>query len=239
MPHHTLQRAASRDEQAFLQTQLASATTTASRWWQGAQNALVLWAVSLLGFLVMWLCTAWLARRLAGIDLGLHSAVAPWVLGIATLLCAAYAIGSSVLWVRRWKDHRPSLLSDLAGAQVSEEHYAFDAVQRFQEPEHGGLIYFLRTAGGRVLTLHDHDSAGRGAQEGDPLASSFKPMSRLVMVRAPRTGWIISSTFYGEPLEAGQPIELTVSPERWPKTDEYCSIPWAELQSTLGATHKR
>jgi hypothetical protein len=73
--------------------------------------------------------------------------------GIATLLCAAYAIGSSVLWVKRWKDHRPALISDLADPQVIEEHYAFDAIQRFQEPERGGLIDSLRTVGGRVLTL--------------------------------------------------------------------------------------
>jgi hypothetical protein len=234
MPHHTLQRTASQDEQAFLRERLARAPTTASRWRQGAASALVTWAVSLLGFVVVWLITAGLARRFAHIDYGLHSTAAPWLLSTATLLCATYAIGSSVLWVQRWKDYRPSLVTDIAVAQVIEEHYAFDAIQRFQEPEHGGLIYFLRTTEGRVLTLYDHESSDLGAQEGDPLGSTFKPMSRLVMVRAPQTGWVISTNFSGEQLDPGDPIELAASHKRWPETEEYCSIPWAELESVLG-----
>jgi len=234
MPQHTLQRVASQDEQSFLRDRLASAPTTARRWRQGAENALVLWAVSLLGFVVVWLATAWLARKTASVDYGLHSPAAPWLLGIATPLCAAYAIGSSVLWVKRWKDYRPAIAADIAAAQVVEEHYAFDAVRRFQEPEHGGLIYFLHTVDGRVLTLYDHESQELGVQGSEPLNSSFKPMSKLVMVRAPQTGWVISTVFSGEPLEAGEPIELTASPEQWPVTEAYCSIPWAQLKSLLG-----
>ena len=234
MPHHTVQRSASQGEQAFLRDRLANAPTTARRWRQGAENALVLWAVSLLGFVVVWLITAWLVRKIANIDYGLHSPAAPWLLGIATPLCAAYAIGSSVLWVKRWKDYRPAIAADIAAAQVVEEHYAFDAVQRFQEPEHGGLIYFLHTVDGRVLTLYDHESQELGVQGSEPLNSSFKPMSKLVMVRAPQTGWVISTVFSGEPLEAGEPIELTASPEQWPVTEAYCSIPWAQLKSLLG-----
>lgn len=200
---------------------------------------MILWAASLFGFAVAWLIAAGLARRLAGVDFGMHSATAPWVWGIATSLCAVYAVVSSVLWVERWKDHRPSLISDVAAAQVVEEHYAFDAVQRFQEPEHGGLIYFLRTLDGRVLTLYDHDSQDLGAQGEEPLASSFKPMSKLVIVRAPQTGWVIGTSFSGEPLELSDPIELDTAPDRWPKTEEYCDIPWSQLVNVLGPTPEK
>ena len=179
----------------MLQQWLANAPTTASRWRRGTGHALTLWAASLLGFVILWLIGAWLARRLAGIDYGLGSAVAPWLLCIATPLCAVYAIGSSVLWVKRWKDYRPSLVADVVAAQVIEEHYIFDAIQRFQEPEHGGLIYFLRTSDGRVLTLHDHESAAVDAHQDDPLTTSFRPASMLVMVRAPRSGWVLSKAF--------------------------------------------
>lgn len=239
MPHHTCQRAASRDELTLLREWFASAPTTASRWKQGAQNALVLWAASLLGFVVVWLCAAWLARRLAGIDYGLHSAAAPWLLGIATTLCTVYAVGSSVLWLKRWKDYRPSLAADIARAQVIEEHYAFDAVRRFQEPEHGGLIYFLRATDGRVLTLDDDLGRDIGLRGGDSLTSGGTPMSKLVIIRAPETGWVISKTFSGEPLELPAPVELNAAPQQWPETEAYCDIPWSQLENVLGPTTKR
>lgn len=234
MPRHTLQRTASQEELTFLQERLANAPTTTHRWRQGAENALVLWAVSLVGFVIVWWITAWLMRRLAGIDYGLHSATAPWLLGIAALLCATYAVGNSVLWVKRWKDHRPSLTADIAAAQVIEEHYVFDAAQRFKEPEHGGLIYFLHTTEGRVLTLDDHESWDSDVQGG-----SFRPMSQLVMVRAPQTRWVISKTFSGEPLELPDPIGLDAPPEQWPETETYCGIPWAQLECVLGQAKKR
>lgn len=234
MPTNTVTRKASTAEQACSRDWLSNAATTTRRWRNGVENGLVLWAFSLLCFVIVWWIAAGLARRFADVDYGLRSAAAPWILGIATLLCAAYAVGSSMLWIKRWKDRRPSLAADVAAAQVIEEHYAFNAVMRFQEPEHGALIYFLHTTEDRVLTLYDYESSELGAQEGDPLSSSFRPMSKLVMVRLPQTGWVISRTFSGEPLEAADPIELAAPPEQWPEDDAYCGIPWSQLESVLG-----
>ena len=234
MPNHTIQRSVTLEEHAFLQALLSRAPTTAGRWRRGLSNAFVLWAASLMGCTFLWLVFAGLARHLSGVDYGFRSPAAPWIFGIAARLCATYAAFSSVRWVMRWTDMRPSLSVDLATAQVVEEHYVFDAAKRFQEPEHGGLIYFLHTLDDRVLTLYDPESQDLGVQDGDPLASSFKPMSRLVMVRAPETRYVISMRFSGDPLDAGALIGLAIPPDRWPETEEYCDIPWAELETVLG-----
>jgi hypothetical protein len=234
MTGHTFQRNATAEEQARLQGLLDQAPSTARRWRLGAESALVGWAASLLGIVVVWLGTAWLARKLLGVDYGLHSATALWVVGIAAPLCAALAVRGSVRWVKRGQDRRPALRADLAAAQVVEEHLVFDAAKRFQEQEHGGLLYLLRTVEGRVFTLHDPESQELGMQDGDPLASGFRPMSRLAMVRAPQSGFVISQTFSGEPLSLGEPIVLDVGPEQWPESEAYCSIPWAELETVLG-----
>ncbi|PTT77797.1 hypothetical protein DBR42_24675 [Pelomonas sp. HMWF004] len=239
MPHRTHQRIASANELAFLRDHLAGTPTTALRWRRGAGNALVLWAVSLLGFVIVWSAAAWLAYRIAGIDCGLHSAVAPWLLGIATPLCAVYAVGSSVLWISRCKDYRSSLAADIAAAQVIEEHYVFDAARQFREPEHGGLIYFLRATDGRVLTLDGDPGRSLDDQDDDPLISSCRPMPKLILVRAPQTGGVISRTFSGEPLELSDPIELHAPPEQWPETEAYCGIPWPQLERMLGKPTKR
>jgi hypothetical protein len=126
------------------------------------------------------------------------------------------------------------LVADISGAQVAEEHYVLTAAKRFQEPEHGGLIYFLRTAEDKVLTLYDHESQDLGVQGGEPLKSSFRPKTELVMVRAPQTALVIDKAFSGEVLEAGDPIVLVVPPNEWPETESYCDIPWTELEARLG-----
>ena len=234
MPSHVLQRPATEVERAALQLLLANAATPFRRWKIGAVNALVVFAASLLGVVIVWIVLAWLAGKLLNVEYGLHSPVAIWVLGVAIPLCAGYAIVSSIGWIRAWRDHRPELRTDVEEARVDEEHYLFKEAKRFQEQEHGGLFYFLRTADDRVFTLFDQESQDLGCQEEDPLKSSFKPMSELVLVRAPQTKFIVSSTFSGLPLESGDPIDLILDPEEWPESESYCAIPWLELESRLG-----
>jgi len=234
MPSHVVHRPATEVELAFLQKTLASAATTARRWKQGIENALVLWAVTLLGLVGIWLVCAWLGRKLFEIEFGSRSSAAIWVVGAATLLSASYAVASTVRRIKRWVNYRPLLVADISGAQVAEERYLFKAAKRFQEPEHGGLIYFLRTQEDRVLTLCDHESQDLGVQGGDPLKSSFIPKSELVMIRAPKTALIIDKAFSGKVLDAGDPIILVVPPNEWPQTESYCDIPWTELEARLG-----
>ena len=234
MHSHVVQRPATEAERAALEKMLANAATTRRRWKQGIENALVLWAASLLGLVVIWLAFAWLGRKLFDVEFGLHSSAMIWVLGVATPLCAVYAAVSSVRWIRDWTDYRPLLRADIEGAQVSEEHYVFTEAARFQEPEHGGLIYFLRTVEDKVLALFDYESQESGTQDGDPLKSSFRPKSKLVMIRAPKATFVISKVFSGEALEVGDPIDLAVAPKEWPESESYCSIPWAELEARLG-----
>jgi hypothetical protein len=234
MPSHVLQRPATEAERAALQLLLANAATPFRRWKIGAANALVVFAGSLLGVVIVWMVVAWLARTLFNVEYGLHSPVSIWVLGVAMPLCAGYAIVSSLGWIRAWRGHRPELRTDVDEARVDEEHYVFKEVKRFQEQEHGGLFYFLRTADDKVFALFDHESQDLGCQGEDPLKSSFKPMSELVLVRAPQTRFVIGSTFSGLPLEAGDPIDLVLDPEEWPESESYCAIPWFELGSRLG-----
>jgi hypothetical protein len=84
------------------------------------------------------------------------------------------------------------------------------------------------------MTLFDHESQDFGVQDADPLKSSFVPRENLVMVRAPRTRFVVSQTFSGPPLDAGDPIELTADPKDWPESETYCDIPWTELRARLG-----
>lgn len=235
MPSRVVSREASSAEMAYLEKLLGDAPTTGRRWMQGAENALVFTAASMLALVVVWLGLAWLGRKLFALEFGLHSGAILWIVGVGGPACLICAIVSSTRWIKGWPDYRPLLRADIDNRKIEEEHYIFTEARRFQEPEHGGLIYFLRTPDDKVFTFFDGESQDLGVQDADPLESSFFPQQSLVIARAPVSRFVISREFSGPALEVGAPMELIAEPDDWPETEEYCGIPWADLQSRLGS----
>lgn len=222
-------------EREFLESSLERAPGLAKRWASGFGNALVLWAVSSLVMVLAWKIVAWLIRLASGLDFGPKSPFAIWFVIVVAPLCAVYAAISSIRWVRRWADPRPLLKADLDRGEVLEERNRFTAVKRFQEQEHGGLIYFFLTDDNKVFVRFDHESQDLGVQDKEPLSSSFQVRSELLLIRAPNTRYIIEEQASGEALGAMAPLDLTEAPQRWPKQEEYCDISWGELEKRFSA----
>jgi hypothetical protein len=224
----------SETEREFLARIYKLAASSTRRWILAAGNAFVFLAASLLAFVLVWAAVAWVIRRALGRDYGWESPIALWVVLSGVLVCAGAAIISTARWVRSWPDDRRALVTDLNGGVVVDEVYHFVAVKRFQEPEHGGLIYFLRTTDENVLVLYDAESQSLGAGGEDPLASPFRPRSELVMARAPATKYVLDKRFTGTLMDLDAPVELAVPPKEWPEQDELCEIPWDQLEKRLG-----
>ncbi|MCF7222948.1 hypothetical protein [Marilutibacter chinensis] len=203
------------------------------RWKLVFENFFVAWAAFTLGLVVAWLLVAWVLRLFADMRVGLGSPLAIWIVGLGVPACGALAIVSTLRWARAWPDKRASLEADLANGMVSEEKYRISEVKRFQEPEHGGLVYCLRTAGDHVLVLYDDESLRDRAAEEDPKESSFRPCEELIIVRAPTTGFMIAMHFHGTPLSLPPPLELTAPVDRWPENEAFCSVPWDDLERCL------
>ena len=218
----------------MLERVLKAQASRARRWKLAAGNAVVLWAVSMLGVVIVWLVAAWLLRLAFGWRVGLHSPTAIWVVAFAVPACALIAIRSTIRWVKTWPDNRSDLAADLAKGIVIEEAYRVVGAKRFQEPEHGGLIYFLRTDDDRVLALYDHESQDLGARGEDPLRSTFRPSAELTLARAPATKFVLDKRFSGETIKASSPIELSVPPREWPDNEAFCDVPWNDLERRFG-----
>jgi hypothetical protein len=233
VPSSATQRTATPEEAATLRGLLASAPSQVARLRAGAGNAVVFWAASMLAIAVLWLVGGWLAGKMFGSGFGLRSPETVWVLGVAAPVCALLAVASSVKWVRRWPDPRPLLNADLAQSSVTEESYVFTEAKRFQEPEHGGLMYFLKTDAGEVFTVFDYESQTRALEEQDPLQSSYRPRANLLLVRAPNSRAVLSSSSSGPELAVGPPIDLALAPTEWPKPETLCDIPWEQLEHRL------
>ena len=239
MTNHITKRPMSESEREFLNQVLKSSKGGVARWVRGGENALVTWAGLTLLFVLASLLISWAIRAILHIQIGLDSIAGLWVITLGTLACATYAVVSSVRWVKAWQDMRPEIRADLEGGQVLEESYQFTAAKRFQEPEHGGLFYFLRTTDDKVMVIYDQESQDLGVQGEDPLKSSFQPCTELRIIRAPRTQYVIGKQFSGAALDAGAPRELTLAPESWPESETFCKIRWDDLEGRLSRKGKR
>ncbi len=147
------------------------------------------------------------------------------------VVAGGFALWHTVGWVRQRKDPTQEAKADLAGGVVREERYEFTAARVFQEPEHGGLIYFLRGADDRVFAAFDFDSQDLGANGDNPRDSPFRPRTTLRLSRAPRTQYVLERAWSGEVLESGEPEVLQAHWSRWPEPDAFCDCAWDELDA--------
>lgn len=233
MPTQVRERAMSNEERQFLQGMADSPTSLLGPLRLAVNVGVASWFIAMTLIVLCWILVAWLVRISTGMEIGLHSAAAHRVLPMSWLASAVVAVVTAVLWVTVRKNDRLELLADLKAGRVVEEDYEFTAAMRMQEQEHGGLFYFLRSTDGAVLVLFDYESQDIGVQGDDPLTNSFKPRTRLTMVRAPETRLVIDKTFSGDSLDAGDPLDLLASPNDWPEDDEFCDIPWDNLEATF------
>lgn len=123
------------------------------------------------------------------------------------------------------------LRADLAAGVVEVRSLRLLAAKRFQEPEHQGFLYFLRTDDDRVYVTFDWESQALHENEEDPLSSTFKPATHVQVVRGPVTRQLLKEQFSGAPLDLPAPIPLTADPEDWPEIGEFCLVAWQELES--------
>ncbi len=233
MSNRKTKRPMSEPEKEFLEGALKNSKTSARRWRIASVNTVLHYSLSMLAFVVVWKVIAWVARATLSVEIGWHSPAAVWIAALGAVACVPPAIISSARWLKSQSDIRPGLRADLEKGLVTEEAYEFTSTKRFQEPEHGGLIYFLRTTDDKVLVLYDDESQELGAQGENPLNSKFQPSTELLLVRAPQTGIVISRHFSGSALDPGKPLEISVEPQAWPEPETYCKYRWDELEKRL------
>jgi hypothetical protein len=173
----------------------------------------------------------WVGRKLLGINVEYDI----WIFLACALLSALLMTPMVVRSVRNRSGFYQQVRMDLAGGTTDEERYSFVESKRFQEPEHGGLMYFLRTPDDRVFVLFDYESQNLGVEGKDPLASTFRPRSDLLIIRTPVSRHVLSTAFTGSPLELPPPKELSAPPKQWPASEEFCAVAWDQLEKTFVA----
>ena len=231
MPSSAIDRPISESEKNKLEEFLASIPSDSLRWQAGAKNAIVAWSALMLLISLVWLTTAWIVNWITGVNFGLHSEHAVTILATTAMVVAAVTFTAFVKGIRSWKSPASEVRQELKSGTVREDRLEIVAVKRFQEQEHGGLIYFLLTTDQQVMAMYDAESQDLGVNKEDPLSSSFTVRQELTIVRTPIRRMTLDTKFSGKILNAGSPIELTVTPNMWPEDAEFCQIKWEELES--------
>jgi hypothetical protein len=197
-------------------------------------NAAITWCIFMLLMVIAWLVVAWVVRKSFDVEIGWDNTIAAvWVVSVGGIACLAFSIVSTVRWVRGWGDLREPLRIDIVNQRVRVEEYEFVEALRMQEPEHLGLMYFMREGDEATFVFFDRESQDLGVQGEDPLSSTFVPRRHLNVIRAPVSGVAIASEFSGDALQPGDPVELTAPPEEWPEHEEICKVPWSKLPATF------
>lgn len=223
-------RAATLEERVELERRIAAARRSIEEDWRGYLSP---WITALILGAVVWAIVAALVRKFFAVDIGYHSR---WG---AIITLAGIAVCTLYMGAQAWRDTRHQkrclrlLQSDLAAGEVSEQMLVFTGARRFQEPEHLGLIYFLRTVDDRVFVMFDYESQELAEQDLDPISSKFCPAENLVVVRGNASQRIIDTRFSGAELDAGAPAPLKARPRDWPRPEEFADFSWEDLDNRL------
>ncbi len=220
-------------EKAYLEDLLSKLPTGSRRTKEAIENFFVMLAALTLLGVVIWAGIGWPSQKVAGIEIGWSSEYAILIAISVVVVAAIYSAYSTTRWMKSWPDSRQPVRDDLEAGLVSEEQLTVLEAKVLQEPEHGGLIYFLRSDDDRVLVLYDRESLDLAMADEDPMGSSFEPQSKVTVIRAPQSGFTIETSFGGENIDIHGPTEITASPDKWPEDEEYSPIPWAQIEQQL------
>lgn len=218
------------EEQQFLQRIIDAHPTKFRKMKMIIGNGVITWCAMMLLVVICWLIIAWLVRKAFDLEIGWdNNLAAVWIVSLGGIACLIFSTISTARWVRGWTDIREPLRVDIENQRVNVEKYEFCEAIRMQEPEHLGLMYFMREDSEAAFVYFDSESQDLGVQDEDPLRSSFVPRSHLSLVRAPESRVAIESSVSGDALDTGDPVELTAPPELWPEHEEISDVPWSKL----------
>jgi hypothetical protein len=216
-------RASTSEEIEYLEQLLQQSLNPRKRLLKAILNTLVMWG----GLLLVLLLLSGIANYFAQDNAQLTSLLS--ISGLQEFLIASsasYALFSTYRWITTSENAYPLILQDINNALMLDETYYVQEVCRFQEPEMGGFIYFLKISEKKIFVVYDYQSQGNSDR-------FFLLQQSLILSYAPHCGQYVSQCFKGDPIAVSKTHSLTVPPEQWPLSNTWLILSWAEIVSTF------
>ena len=148
---------------------------------------------------------------------------------LAAILAAKY----TVIAQRFTSDMAANYQQDLADNVVDASTHQITDVKLFREPEHGGLMFFLRTDADKTLFLFDVESQDMALETGDDTPPPMiTPKRTLTLTFFPNTH-LTYEGFEGAPLPLPDILDMTADPADWPEDRSWIDTPWDKLEKTF------
>lgn len=228
---NTVTRNMTKEERQLLENILSKLPNQKARRKQAIENAFVMTAVNLLGLCLLWLFIAWIANQILSVNIGFTSQYSLLIASVLLIFSVLFAIRSTVKWMVSWKDQKPEIQEDIQNGKVVEKNFTIVDAKRFEEPEHCGLIYFLKVQGEtESYVIYDSESQDLGVQNKNPFDSTFRVKRQFKTVTAPTSQLIIEKSFSGMEVSVNQTTQIWIHPDKWAQPDSWCDVPWNELE---------
>jgi hypothetical protein len=157
------------------------------------------------------------------------------VFWILVVLSVSYTSSQVINKSRPESDVRNRLQKDIENGIVEVLDIEVRDAKVLQEPEHGGLFYFLKTQDDQVFVMFDYESQDLGTKGQDPFASSFSLKRSLRVVRTPIARSPVSEEFSGDSLDVHDATDMTAHPDKWPEPEQFDEIAWSEIETVYGS----
>lgn len=220
-------RAMNSDERHHLTYLLKQVMSPRKRLLKAILNSFVIWGFLLVVLLLFAGVISYLAQYSVLISSLLNF---PYLEPLMIISSAVYALFCSYQWLQVTENAYPVILQDIEAGEVIDECYHVQQVCRFQEPELGGFIYFLKISAQDIFVIYDYQSQGDHN-------SNFVLKTQLTLARSPQSNYQLMHYFSGEKISISETYPLTVAPEKWPVADNWLSLPWSQLPLTFSPKH--
>lgn len=184
---------------------------------------------------LLWLLLAWIVRTIFGFDFGWnypHGTIIFWSI---ICLSLSYIVVSVIRSQKPNHQRREKLILDIKNGKILVEEHRLTEAKVFEEPEHGGYIYFFRTTEGKVFVFFDNESQDLAVGGEDAKMSSFVPRTQLKVERTPIAKDWIRDEIFGTKLAVTEPLLMTDDTNKWPPDGEFIDISWSDIVTKYGA----
>jgi hypothetical protein len=180
---------------------------------------------------LIWLFIAWIVRVIFVVDFGWDSQYSYTILFSILSLSFIHLLVTLIKSETADPKTRKMLLFDIQQKKILVEDYQLIDGKVFEEPEHGGFIYFFKTNDDKVFVTFDSESQDLAMNDEDASKSSFSPKNKLRLEKTPNANVLINEEFSGDELDVPEPLLFTANTKIWPEFDGFIDVSWSKIES--------
>lgn len=187
---------------------------------------------------MLWLLLNWLLGLIITFDFGWNSQYRNYIFWSIVGLSYLYLFVEVAKSCGPDSKTREAIKKDLAKNIVKVSEYPISEVKVFEEPEHGGFIYFVRTFDSKVIALFDSESQDLSIDGEDPNNSPYKIRNILKISRTPIANHIVDEEFSGDIVAIPELKLFTDNTNIWPEHADLIKCKWENINAKYGAKQK-